>query len=564
MTKNILKNIIFILKPEFSFYVTALLYSIGVSLLSLAIPISVQALVNSVTFGVLIQPLVVLSLLILGFLMFSGTLNALQAYIVELFQRYFYARTSAEITLKLLGSTQADLEVKNGSKFVNKYFDIMTVQKSVSHLMSGGVSIVLQMLVGLILLAFYHPYFLIFDIILLFLLWLSWVGFWKSAIVTAVNESKAKYAVASWLEEIARLNLFFKSNTRKEFALNKADDFIKMYLSSRKEHFRHTFSQNLILLAIYSLMSASVLGLGGYLVIKGELTLGQLVAAELVVTVILSNLAKSSKYLISFYDLYAAIDKLTQFYDLPTEKVDHHKHLDLKNENLQSLSFNNVEAVEHNYSFKFSYSFQKGKSYYIYSRYDSSLNVLVQLLQKVKEPKKGAISIGEYNFRDIASLHLRDIVYVIDRVSIMEGSLRDNLVLGNKDTSLSKINDALDAVKLTDFFDNLPEGLETQINSSGYPLWSSQLIRLEIARAILAKPKVIVFTSSFEQIEKRRRKEIICYLRNEGVITLFLTQSFSEGLDSDYYIHMHSDKLTEFNLEKEILESIRVEDEQNS
>jgi putative ABC transport system ATP-binding protein len=305
-----------ILNPEYPFYISSIIYGIGVSVLTLAIPISVQSLVNTVAFGVLTQPLVVLSIVLLLLLLFSGVLNALQVYVIELFQRRFFARTTLEVTQKLLKSSHEFVYQQNAVEFTNRFFDVMTVQKSFTTLITGGVAVILQTLVGLILLAFYHPYFLVFDILLIISLYYIWALFWRDALGTAVVESKAKYKVASWLEEVARENLFFKSNSRMEYALKVSDKNVIHYLDSRSKHFKTVFYQTILLLGTYALMSSLILGLGGYLVIEGQLTLGQLVAAELVVTVILASFSKAGKFLESFYDLFAAIDKLSQFYDL--------------------------------------------------------------------------------------------------------------------------------------------------------------------------------------------------------------------------------------------------------
>jgi putative ABC transport system ATP-binding protein len=331
-SQEVWQKLLLVLRPERSFYFTTIIYSIGVSILSLGVPISVQALVNTVTFGVLLQPLVVLSFVLLALLVFSGALNALQYYIVEIFQRHIYTRITVDMTMKLLNVKFKDLERQNSTKLINRYFDVMTIQKSVTTLLTGGIDIILQTFVGLLLLAFYHPYFLAFDFVLVIFLWLSWVLFWKRAVQTAVYESKSKYEVASWLEEMSRLNLFFKTEKRKRYALEKADTKVLDYIENRTRHFKYSFMQNITLLATYAFMSAFVLGLGGFLVIEGELTIGQLVAAELVVTVILYNFAKSGKYLLSFYDLYAAVDKISVFYDLKSE--DNSERFELEKDDL--------------------------------------------------------------------------------------------------------------------------------------------------------------------------------------------------------------------------------------
>lgn len=544
-SQEVWQKLVMILRPEKSFYYTAIIYSIGVSVLTLGIPISVQALVNTVTFGVILQPLLILSIVLLGLLVFSGGLNALQTYIIEIFQRHFYARTTTEITRNILNGDFIDLENANSTKLANRYFDIMTVQKSVSTLLAGGIDIVLQTFVGLILLAFYHPYFLAFNMILIFFVWLAWFFFWKQAVQTSVLESQAKYETVSWIEEIARENMLFKSRDRKMFAFQKSDNKIMSYLKYRTQHFKYYFYQSVTLLSIYAILSAFVLGLGGYLVIIGELTLGQLVAAELVVTVILSNFAKSSKYLESFYDLYAGIDKISAFYNIEPEKHNDKQVLFNSDFSQFDLNFENVllANAQTGHSLTLNYNFEGGQNYFIYTQYHGSRVLLVDLFQKVIEPKKGGVTFGVHQYSDINPSNLRDLIYVVSDPSLFEGTIKENLTIGHDDITPAQINAALDVVDLSHLYTTFEEGLETVINYSGYPLWSSQVIRLEIARAILLEPKVIIFTESFDQIQPNRRKRILKFLTDKNITVIMFSHRNNDDLEMDHYLLLTHDEI---------------------
>lgn len=544
-SQEVWQKLVFLLKPENSFYYTAIIYSIGVSVLTLGIPISVQALVNTVTFGVILQPLVILSIVLLGLLVFSGGLNALQTYIIEIYQRHFYARAATDMTKNLLHGDYIQLENVNSTKLANRYFDVMTVQKSVSTLLTGGIDIILQTFVGLILLAFYHPYFLAFNIILIFFVWLAWIIFWKQAVQTAVLESKAKYETVSWLEEIARENMLFKSRDRKMFAFQKSDNKIMSYLNYRSEHFKYYFYQSLMLVSIYAILSAFVLGLGGYLVIIGELTLGQLVAAELVVTVILSNFAKSSKYLESFYDLYAGIDKISAFYEIEMEKNNDKQVLYASDFQEFDLNFDNVvlSNPQTGHTLNLSYRFEGGKNYFIYTQYHGSKILLVDLFQKVIEPKKGVVTFGNQQYSDINPSNLRDLIYVVADPALFEGTIHENLTVGHDDITPAQINAALDIVDLSHLYTTFETGLDTKLNYSGYPLWSSQVLRLEIARAILLEPKVIIFTESFDQIQPNRRKKILKFLTEKNITVIMFSHRNNDDLDMDNYLLLTHDDI---------------------
>jgi putative ABC transport system ATP-binding protein len=425
------------------------------------------------------------------------------------------------------------------------------VQKSVTHLLTGGVSVLLQSMVGLLLLAFYHPYFLAFDVLLLILLWLVWALYGKKAILSAIKESTAKYETASWLEDIAHANLFLQSTAKKEFALNQADDRILNYLSHRKFHFRRVFKQIIMLLVIYALMSALILGLGGFLVADGQLTLGQLVAAELIITVILASFAKSGKYLESFYDLVAAVDKLSAFYELPTIESSDSK-LQLKG---HDLVLENVEVRVNQRLLHLDLQLDEGKNYVVYSSFYSSTCMMMDLLNGHLQKYTGSLRLGDIDYQDVAMLDIRDQVRLVDRPVFFRGSIADNLTHGMQDIERSKIIHALETVDIDIHSDYLPEGLDTQIFASGYPLWPSQLIRLDIARALLSEPKVLMLSPAFDQIEDQRKVKILLALRRMSTTVILFSHLEQQVVDFDQYLWLKREQLLLFDTAQAFQES---------
>lgn len=552
--QEMIDKIKLILAPEKSFYIISLIYSAGVSVLSLGVPLSLQALVNSVSFNIVLQPLIVLSIVLFSFLVFSGVLNALTVLVLELFQQHFYARVTSTFAVKVTNSKVKELIEKNGVDLVYRYFDIKTIQKNLTTLLIEGLAIILQTVVGLILLTFYHPYFIGFNVILVISLWLVWKIFRKKAITTAIMESKVKYQVASWLKEQARANLFFKSRKRKEIALKKSDKLIEKYLTYRRTHFRQVFYQTIFLLSLYAVLSSLVLGLGGYLVMRGLLTLGQLVAAELVVTVILSNFAKSGKLLESFYDFYAAIDKVSQIYDLPAEENN-----DIKEKSFSNYDFKFKEVVANNFgrNFEFDFDFQQGHNYFIRAENYSCKKTLIDLSQKLIPNSRGVITFGEYLIDEISALDLRDHIYVVDQPSFFEGSMYENLVAGDENITKNLIFDALKKVELDHIPETFKDGIDTKIFPSGYPLWSSQLIRLELARVILLNPKVIIITEVIDQLEPERRERVLNYFTSiDSTLIVFSNKQPAGCKYSQYIVIDENLKTSKFENENQLREHL--------
>ena len=322
-----LARLLGIIRPEKHDIWVILVFSLVVGVLALASPIAVEALVNTVAFGQYLQPVIVLAIILFTFLAFAAAIRGLIVYVVEIIQRRLFVRVVEDLAYRLPRVQQQAFDREYGPELVNRFFDVVTVQKVVATLLLDGIAIVLQTAIGMAVLAFYHPFLLGFNLVLLFSIGFVVFGLGQGAVTTAVKESVSKYAVGAWLQELTRSPTAFKLHGGSQFALDRADQLAIDWLIARRDHFRILMRQILFALGLQAVAATALLGLGGWLVIQGELTLGQLVAAELIVMVIVGSFAKIGKHLESFYDLLASVNKLGHLFDLPTEPHDKLFHL---------------------------------------------------------------------------------------------------------------------------------------------------------------------------------------------------------------------------------------------
>lgn len=297
-----------ILKPEKKFYQATIIYTVALSMLTLAVPLSVQSLINSVANTALPQAVLSVTIILFGLMAFYATLTMLQYYAMELFERRFFTRVTAE----LVEARLQDPEDPNETPF-NRFFEVMHVQKSVPSLMIGGFSLFLQTIVGLIVVSFYHPFLLVFTLLLVLGCLISWRIWHRQSQESAMALSAQKYEVADWLEHIEHA----PSAAKRIQEAARCEQLNGAYLDARKRFFRYSFRKNIMFMAIYVVASVSLLGLGGLLVIQGQLSLGQLVAAELILSAILAGLSKCGYYLTLYYELCAAASKLDNLLHRP-------------------------------------------------------------------------------------------------------------------------------------------------------------------------------------------------------------------------------------------------------
>ncbi len=309
MDKRSIKPLVRILGQLTEYYPVIVVYSACISFLTLATPISVQSLVNTFSFGPFFQPIFILSLLLLALLGVLGALKCLQYLVVEYLQRMLYAKVTASIGRAYFIGDQKDSPTIDGK--ANRYLDVILIQKSLAILITDGVAIALQTVLGLILLSFYHPFFIMFSFILLIAIVGPVYFLGRRSIASAVDESTAKYLVADHFKELASHS---NRNMDIEEKVKKTDHYIEVFLKSRSQHFKDVFLQNILYIGLYAFINALLLGLGGYLIISNELSVGQLVAAEIVVNAIIGKFLLPNKYLEGFYDMTAASHKVYDFY----------------------------------------------------------------------------------------------------------------------------------------------------------------------------------------------------------------------------------------------------------
>lgn len=503
-----LQRLFGLLRSERHDLLLVLLFSLGTGLLYLATPIAVQALVNTVALGGMLQPLIVLAFILFVFLAFGGVIYVLQTYLVELIQRRIFIGVSADLAQRL---PRVDCEVydrHNGAELVNRFFDVVTIQKAGATLLLSGLATVLQAVVGLLVLAAYHPLLLVFDIVLTGLIAFVLFVLGRRAIDTAIDESKAKYALAAWLETVARNMLTFKSAGGPEFAHQRSDELAHAYLANRKRHYRVVLRQTIGAVALHAVAGTSLLAIGGLLVIEGQLTLGQLVAAELIVSGVLSSFAKFGKQLEGFYDLMAGVDKLGHLLDLPLEReggetVDLETAAELKVVDL-SFSYHSKHALIDGLSFKLA----AGDNLALLCPSGGGKTTLADLLGGLRLPAGGRIELNGIDLSDLSLQSLRRQVAIVNRREVIEDSILENVRLGRSEIDNTEIREVLEELGLLHELKRLPEGLQTDITAGGTPLASSQLSRLLIARALVGQPNLLVIDGILDDLDETSREQI--------------------------------------------------------
>ncbi|NBO91091.1 MAG: ABC transporter ATP-binding protein [Planctomycetia bacterium] len=491
-----------LLRPEWPDISVIAIFSVGIGLLALSIPITVEALVGSVQGGntAMTQQVIVLAVILLICLLLAGAMRAWSQYLAEFFQRRLFVRIVSDLADRLPRVKTQALDGYHGPELVNRFFDVLTMQKAAAVLLLDGLAVVIQGMIGLAVLAVWHPYLLGFNLALLislmFLIWALGYG----GVQAKITESYAKYAVAAWMEELIRHPHTFKTVDSQTYASDRADRLTVDYLLARQDSFQILFRQIVFGIMLQALASATLLGLGGWLVIRNELTIGQLVAAELIVAVTVGSLIKLGKSIESYYDLMSAVDKLGHLLDLETERCEGQEpHVDgPASLEVRDLSFSYCGRGGVN---RASFRIDPRERVALTGSPGSGKSTLLALLQADRDPDRGVIRLDGIDARQLSLDAYRQRVAAAGVCEVFDGSILDNITLGRSCVTLNEARQALELVQLLEEVERLPEGIQTRLVTGGAPLSGSQADRLMLARAIAGKPGLLLVDDLLDRME---------------------------------------------------------------
>lgn len=527
-----------IIGPDAAYVRLGLVYTVAISLLALATPISVQLLINSVANTAMPAPLWALSGVLLVLLLLVAVLSALRVWIMAAFERRVFARVVAEVTLRAVHAQDPFFADANRGDLFNRFFDLVVVQKAIPSLVIGAFTIVLQAAVGLTITSFYHPFFLAFNAVLVGTVVLIWLLWQSGAITGAVALSHAKHNTARWLESVGGSNGFYKSSRHLAFAMDRSEAVTATYVGAHRKYFRYQFTQTIAFLLVYAFASAALLLLGGTLILRGQLSLGQLVAAELILSGVFYGISQLGWYLDTFYDLTASSEELSLLFAIPQEP-------DQRGEGGPRDGAVRMTGLVLDGA-HYDLSLSAGEQLVVVAEPGSERR-LALLLKRHVHPERGLIRVGGADLGALDMYQLRSDVTVLDRATIVDVTIRDYLRLatGGQGERALEAGEALATVGLERRLASLPQGLDTPLGASGYPLSIGETMALKLANALLVRPKLLLLGQLFDLLPPERLRAALAELKRHGTTVLLFTGR-PEDMALDGYLHLGTDEQRRF------------------
>ncbi|NBX37598.1 MAG: ABC transporter ATP-binding protein [Planctomycetes bacterium] len=491
------RRLLALMRPEAPEFWTIAIFSLVTGLLYLALPLAINAFISNLSFGSraipFLQGLVALAAVVLVCFALAGLLRGLQYVVAEVIRRRIFVRLATDLAQRLPSVDLAGLDREHAPELVNRFLDVVTVQKSASMILLSGINLVLSTTIGLTVLAFYHPFLLAFSIVVLLTLAAIVFLAGRGAVRTSVEESRCKYEVISWMEEIARHPRTFMVGSGVEFARERAEDLVRKYLRGRSSHFSVLMRQIGGLLALEVIAATLLLVLGGWLVLSQQLTLGQLVASEIIVAAIVKSVSSLGKQFEAWYDAAAAVDKLGYLVDLPLQRRGGERAL--PSDGGFHVEVRQVECSRTDCRRRvvgLSFAAASGERIALVGSRGTETGVILEHLAGLRHPLRGDITIHGIDLRAWDLPCLRSRICLLRAGDVFSGSIADNLALGSSNVDVRKMLSALNSVGLGDLVQSLPGGLDTQLVTGGMPLSDSEGDRLIAARAIVQRPALLL------------------------------------------------------------------------
>lgn len=496
-------------------------YAALIGLVSLTLPLGIQAAVELISGGVVFSSVYLLIGLIIIGTLGTGILQVLQITIVEYLQRRVFTKSAFEFAFRVPRIEMESVLNLHFPELMNRFFDVLTIQKGLPKILIDLSTGIIQIFFGLLLLAFYHPFFVVFGLGLLGLLFLIFYFTGPKGLKSSIKESKYKYKVVYWLEEMARTLYSFKLAGNTILPLRKTDYLVNNYLENRSSHFKILISQYSFILLFKAVITGGLLILGTILVVQREITLGQFVASEVIIILVLASVEKIIMYMDVVYDMLTAVDKISHVTDLPLENTG---GVDIPPSQLKDGYEVELEDVSYTYAGakrvslrNISLKLEKGSSLCISGGSGAGKTTLTNIIAGIHQNFSGIMTYNGFSFRDLDSTFIRDrIGKNVSQEDIFEGTILENILVGKPTSDITHAIDAIEEVGLKAEINGLPNGLNTEVLSGGKGFSSSFVNKLVLARCLAKRPAMLILNDFFNNFTKGERLKLIEMLTNEN------------------------------------------------
>jgi ABC-type bacteriocin/lantibiotic exporter with double-glycine peptidase domain len=527
-----------------------LFYAVFAGLVELGLPLGIQAIVNIIVGGSFNASVILLTGLVLFSVAFAGVLRYMQIRIGEDLQQRIFARSSFELIYRFPKMKYTALQNEYPPELANRFFDVMTIQKALPKLLIEFSSAFIQIGFGLILLSLYHPFFVFFGILIVLLFYIIFKLSLNEGVKEVLIESEYKYKTAHWIQEVARSLEGFKVSESFSYSSYRNDETSLKYLNARERHFRVLRFQFFKMITFKVIVAAALLIGGGLLVINQQMNIGQFVAAEIVILLMITSVEKLIKGLEDLYGLLAGLEKLGRVTDIPIESQSGDKPFNKQEDFVFEYSNVNLTIGKEQLLKNINATIHPKDIILVSGAPGSGKSTLLRVLVALINEIEGNIFVNNINLKNVNLTYFRDFAgHYFPSNKTFEGTILENITLNNPEITMDYVQFLVEKLQLTKFVKSQDRGLKTTIYSEGRQLPYTVNKKIMIARAVASQPKLLVLKDPTEDLQDEESKKIIEFLtspdRPWAIVVVSNNEMWNEKCNRFFYMDNGEMKIKE-------------------
>ena len=527
-----------------------LVASLAIQLVGLTTPIFTQVIIDKVVVHQSNSTLIVLGVALIAFMLFSSAMSWLRQYLVLHTGNRIDAVLGSEVFRHLLRLPLPYFEQRPTGTLVARLHGVETIREFVS---SAAVTLILDFPFLLIFLAVMFAYSWQLSLIALGLLGLIAI---MSLLVAPVFRDKINRQFLlgarnqSFLTEYVCGMATVKSLQMEPDIDRKYGDLLAQYLAAGFSTKQIGNTYNVIANGLEQLMTLAILIVGALLVMQNDgFTVGMLVAFQMFASRMSQPMLRLVGLWQEFQQANIAVKRLGDIMDMPQEPhalIPQREQTGKSLLSIHDLAFRYAEELPWLFR-NLDLAFKPGHLSVIMGPSGCGKSTLAKLMLGFYQPQQGHIALDGKDIRYLAANELRSVFGVVPQETVLfSGTLYDNLVMAHPHATFDDVIAACKAAEIHDVIEKLPAGYQTEIGERGTGLSGGQKQRIAIARALLKRPKILIFDEAVSNLDQPTA-ELFARTINKlkGQVTmLFITHQIPRGLQVDEVFSFGEDRHT--------------------
>ncbi len=488
-------------------------YAVAIGLFILCVPIAVQELVSTFSFAV--QPIMIFTLALVVGLALTGVaaFRILQARAVETLQQRLYTRIAIAFT-ETLPRLQEESFLP---QYANRFAEADLLTRALVAMVADLFNVAVVGSIGMSMLIFFHPYFLLYNVMLIGGFILLLVVFGRGGFLITLDMSRLNYEIYHWIQNIAANLPHLRAAGQSPYLLQRTDTLTKAYVRVRQRRSDLLTGRQYKAAALWQVVGhAGMIATAGMLVSEGQLTVGQFAAAELLAGNLLLNMDTLARRMVAMFFAFVSFRELNAFFSLPQD------HSGAKNiVPFDDFGLAGIKLSARHLSFgypdstplfeQFNLEVAPGEKVVVLCQTNTQKTALAKVLAGLMAPSTGVVLYNEMNLVEVNldSIDHRRSLMLDSHPTLLEGTIEDNITLGRPSISYDDVQWALQFVELDEEIDKLPDGLTTRVTGHSGQFTLSQTLRLLLARALVTRPYVLIIDGTLHSIIPSVREVIL-------------------------------------------------------